>query len=112
MGAAMAYAGTRLRHGRPSLVPRLGSPFFRAIIPRMTFDPLGRPALSTCPPYIAVDPTKLKYLAVTVMTAESTASEVRTFSRTCKSRVLCLYREYRAGILVRVNLSISSLCLR
>ena len=39
------------------------------------------------------------------------------FSRTCKSRVLCLYREYRAGIdiipygagiLVRVNLSISS----
>ena len=28
---------------------------------------IGRP----CPPYI-VDPTKLKYLAITVMTAEST----------------------------------------
>ena len=41
------------------------------------------------------------------------ASEECTFSRTCKSRVLCRYREYRAGILVRVNLSISSFsCLR
>ena len=42
-------------------------------------------------------PTKLKYLAVTVMTAASTvlAKSVR-FLETCKSRVLCRYREYRA----------------
>ena len=41
------------------------------------------------------------------------AREERTFSRTYKSRVLCLYREYRTGVLVRVNLSISSFsCLR
>ena len=41
------------------------------------------------------------------------AREERTFSRTCKSRVLWRYREYSAGILVRVNLSISSFsCLR
>ena len=75
------------------------------------------PAGQPCPPCI-VDPTKLIYLAY-ILSCNSddggkySASEERTFSRTCKSRVLCLYREYSAGILVRVNLSISSFsCLR
>ena len=64
----------------------------------------GRP----CQPYV-VDPTKLKYLAVTVMTAASTvlAKSVR-FLEHVSLGVLCGYREYRAGILVHVNLYISS----
>ena len=36
------------------------------------------------------------------------AGEDRTFSKTFTSRVSCPYREYRTGIPVRVNLSISS----
>ena len=68
-----------------------------------------------CPPCITiVDPTKLKYLAVTVMTVASTvlAKSVR-FLEHVSQGVVPVYREYRAGILVRVNLSISSFsCLR
>ena len=65
-----------------SLGTRLGSPSFRAIIPRMTFDPcrarLAAPRHGYCMgvalPTMYHDhiPTKLKYLSVTVMTAAST----------------------------------------
>ena len=52
-------------------------------------------------------PTKLKYLAVTVMTAASTvhASEERTFSRTCKSRVLCRYPGPRESVHIKLLVS-------
>ena len=58
----------------------------------------GRPAI--------VDPTKLKYLAVTVMTAVSTvlAKTVR-FLRTCKSRVLCRYPGPRESVHIKLLVS-------
>ena len=64
-----------------------------------------------------IDPTKLNYLVNISYSSDDggkySATEERTFSRICKSRVLCRYREYRAGVPVRVNLFISSFsCLR
>ena len=54
-----------------------------------------------------VDPyTKLKYLAIDDGGKYST--EERTFSLTCKSRVLCPYREYRARESVHIKLFVSS----